>query len=85
MQYKSFENPVGKGEIARKRAISPFPTVFSTLLKNALPFSSNLKCSSANSFNLGASKMCPLTHSLLIQHFETVPNSKSCRRQLKCG
>ena len=32
LQYKSFKYAVGKGEIARKRAISPFPTVFSTLL-----------------------------------------------------
>ena len=34
---KPFENTVGKGEIAR--AISPFPTVFSTYLDNFLSFS----------------------------------------------
>ena len=34
LQYKSFRNTVGKGEMARKQAISPFSTVFSTLLKN---------------------------------------------------
>ena len=33
LKYKSFENTLGKGEIARKRAISPFPTEFSIHLK----------------------------------------------------
>ena len=47
---KPFENTVGKGEI------SPFPTVFSTRLDTFLPFSSNLKLSSANSFSLEESK-----------------------------
>ena len=56
---KPFENTVGKGEIAQ-RAISPFPTVFSTHLDNFLPFSSNLKLSSANSFSLEESKICRL-------------------------
>ena len=37
LQYKSFENTVGKG------AISPFPTEFSTFLENFLSISSNLK------------------------------------------
>ena len=37
-----------------------FQTVFSTRLDNFLPFSSNLKLSSANSFNLEASKICRL-------------------------
>ena len=49
-----FENTVGKG------AISPFPTVFSTRLDNFLPFLSNLKLSSANSFSLEESKICCL-------------------------
>ena len=35
-----------------KRAISPFPTLFSTHFKNFLPFSSNFELSSANSFSL---------------------------------
>ena len=43
-----------------KRAISPFPTVFSVLLKNYLPFSPKLKLSSANSFNLEEFKICCL-------------------------
>ena len=42
LQYNSIENTIGKGEIAR--AISPFPTVFITLLENFLPCSLNLNC-----------------------------------------
>ena len=42
------------------QAISPFLTVFSTCLEIILPFSSNLKLSSANSFNLEESKICRL-------------------------
>ena len=49
---QSFENTVGKGEIARNE--------FSTHLENFLPFSSNLKLSSANTFSLEASKICCL-------------------------
>ena len=45
-----FENTVGKGEIARNEQFLLFP-VFSIYLENSLPFSSNLKYSSANSFN----------------------------------
>ena len=41
-----------------KRAISPFPSVFSTHMDNFLPFSSKLKLSSANSFSLEKSKIC---------------------------
>ena len=41
-----------------QRAISPFHTLFSTLLENFTPFSSNLKLSSANSFSLEESKIC---------------------------
>ena len=60
LQYKSFENTVGKGEIARKEQFLLFPLVFSTRLKNFLPFSSNLKLSSANSFSSKESKICRL-------------------------
>ena len=42
------------------RAMSPFPTVFSTCLKNFPPYSSNLKLSSANSFSFEESKICRL-------------------------
>ena len=60
LQYKSFENTVGKGEIAQNEQFLPFPTVFSTFLENFLVFSSNLKLSSANSFSLEESKICRL-------------------------
>ena len=56
---KPFENTVGKGEIARNKQFLLFP-VFSTHLDNFLPFSSNLKLSSANSFSLEESKICCL-------------------------
>ena len=57
---KPFENTVGKGEIARYEQFILFPTVFSTRLDNFLPFSSNLKLSSANSLSLEDSKICRL-------------------------
>ena len=43
-----------------KKEISPFPTVFTTHLEDLLPFSLNLKLSSANSVSFGKSKMCRL-------------------------
>ena len=57
---KPFENTVGKGEISRNEQFLLFPAVFSTRLDNFLPFSSNLKLSSANSFSLEESKICRL-------------------------
>ena len=39
---------------------SPFPTVFPTVSKNSVPFSSNLRLLSANSFNFKVSKICCL-------------------------
>ena len=62
LQYKSFEITVGKGEIAwtEQFLLVTFPTVFSTRLENFLPFSSNLKLSSANSFSLEACQFCHL-------------------------
>ena len=48
-----------KGEIAHNEQFLLFP-VFSTRLDNFLPFSSNLKMSSANSFILEESKICRL-------------------------
>ena len=56
LQYKSFENTVGKGELLVTSNL-PFPKVFSVLLENFLPFSSNLKLSSANSSDLEESKL----------------------------
>ena len=60
LQYKSFENPVGKGEIARNKQFSSFPNVFYTRLDNFLPISSNLELSSAKYFSLEGSKICRL-------------------------
>ena len=60
LQYKLFENTLGKGEIARNEQILLFPTVFSTHFEKFLPFSSNLKLLSANSFSLEESKFCRL-------------------------
>ena len=56
---KPFENTVGKGEIACYEQFLLFP-VFSTHLNTFLPFLSNLKLSSANSFSLEESKICRL-------------------------
>ena len=46
-----------KGDIARNEQFLLFPTVFSTPKENFLPSSSNLKLSSANSFNLEEPKI----------------------------
>ena len=54
---KPFENTVGKGEIAGNERFLLFPQCFSTRLDNLLPFSSNLKLSSAISFSLEESKI----------------------------
>ena len=56
----SFENNVGKGEIARNEQFLLFPTWFSTNLENFMPFSSTLKLSSADSFSFEESKICRL-------------------------
>ena len=47
---------MGKGEIAHKEKFLLFP-VFSNLLEKFLPFSSNLKLSSANCISLKKSKI----------------------------
>ena len=54
---EAFWKHCGKRRNCSQRAISPFPTVFSTCLDNFLPFLSNLKLSSANSFSLEESKI----------------------------
>ena len=58
--YKSFENNVGKREIARNEQFPVFPKCFLTRLENVLPFRSKWKLSSANSFSLEKSKICRL-------------------------
>ena len=57
---QAFSKHCGKRRNCLLRAISPFPTVFSTRFNNFLPFSSNLKLSSANAFSLEESKICRL-------------------------
>ena len=60
LQYKLFENTVGKGEIARNEQFLLFLQCFQPILRpffHFLPFSSNLKLSSANSFSLEESKI----------------------------
>ena len=49
---------MGKGEIAHNEQFLFFPTVFSALQENFLPFSFKLKLSSVNSFSLEESKLC---------------------------
>ena len=60
LQYMPFENAVGKGEIAHNEQFLLFSQCFLPVLKNFLPFSSNLKLLSANSFSLEESKICHL-------------------------
>ena len=54
LQYKSFENTVGEGEMAFYEQFL-FPQCFLPIWQTFLPFSSNLKLSSANPFNLEGS------------------------------
>ena len=58
LQYKSFENTVGKGEIARNEQFLLFPQCFFTHSENCLPFSSNMKLLSADSLSLKDSRIC---------------------------
>ena len=57
-----------KGEIARNEQISPFPTMFSTLLENVLPLSSNLELSSVNPLSLEESKNLSFGKGLTFYH-----------------
>ena len=60
LQYKSCENTEGKGEIARNEQFLLFPQCFLPIWMDFLSFSSDLKLSSAYSFNLEESKICRL-------------------------
>ena len=57
LQEKTFENTVGKSEIAFNEQFHLFPRCFSTLLYNFLPISLNFKLSSANSLSSEESKI----------------------------
>ena len=59
LQNKSFENTMGKGEIAHYKHFLIIP-VFSNVLENFLPFSLILKLLYANSLSLEESKFCHL-------------------------
>ena len=73
LQHKSFENTVRKGEIAHHEQFLLFPTAFSTCLEKFLPFSSNLKVSSAN-FHFEV-KNCPLIQGYSLNHTITTSNN----------
>ena len=60
LQYKSFQNTVGKGEIARNEQFLIFPLCFSNCFETFLLFSSIFELPSANSFSLEVSKICRL-------------------------
>ena len=57
LQYKSFENTVGIGEIARYEQFLLFPQCFLPIWITFFTFSSNLKLLSAKSFSLEESKI----------------------------
>ena len=59
MQNPSFENTMGKGEIAHNEQFLLIPWSFSTHLMSFLPFSSNLKLF-ANTLSLEEYKSCCL-------------------------
>ena len=74
-QYKSFENSVNTKEIAH------FPIVFSTLWENCLPFSSNWKLLSANSFSSEETEI--FLHTKKLRKFnESYLNGYDCKDTL---
>ena len=85
---QAFWKHCGKRRNCSLRAISPFPTVFSTHLDNFLPFSSNLKLSSANSFNLEESKiLSSVTHFHTMTPFDAPGKQtfwKHCGKRRNC-
>ena len=66
LQYKSFENDVGKGEIACNKKFLLFPQCFLPILKNFLSYLSNLKLLSANCFSLEGSEVYCLDKSEIL-------------------
>ena len=55
-QYKSFENTVGKGEIAHNEQVLPFPQCFLLIWGTFCHLDHILKLLSANSFSVEESK-----------------------------
>ena len=62
LQYKSFENTEGKGDIAHNKQFLLFPQSF-YLFRDLSAFSSNSKLSTANSLSLVEPKICCLGNS----------------------
>ena len=60
LPYKSLENTVGKGEIARNEQFLLFPQSFLPVWRTFCHCYQNLKLSSAKSFSLEESKICCL-------------------------
>ena len=60
LQYKSFENTVGKEEIARNEQFLLFPQCFLPIWRTFCEFHQILKLSSANYVSLEESKICRL-------------------------
>ena len=86
LQYKSFENTVGRGEIVCNKQFLLFPQCFLLIWRLFLQFSSNLKLSSANSFGLEEFKICCLgsSHLLLFAHnhfFQAIDNNERSRHE----
>ena len=60
LQYKSFENTVGKGELASNKQFLLFPQCFIPVWRTFNNCYQNLKLWSAMSFSLEESKICRL-------------------------
>ena len=98
LQYKPFENTVGKGEIALTSNFS-FPHSVFYPFAELLPFSSNLKLSSANSNSLPNNKILDFSklkdfeddnfedNFKFIENGETISKRhlKHCRKRRNCS
>ena len=60
LRYKSFENVVGKGEIARNEQFLLFPQCFQLFWRTFRHVHQNFILSSATAFSLEASNICRL-------------------------
>ena len=78
LQYKSFENTVRKGEIARNEQFLLFPQCFLSFWRTFFHFLSNLKLSSANSFNLEESKFLSFKKRIKFSDFIPLKNLFTC-------
>ena len=67
---------LGKEEIARNEQFLLFPQCFLIVLENFLPFSSNLKLSSANPFSMVVSEICRLGKVYVAEVYNFVKSKK---------